>query len=345
VKTITEGLLNTLSDSENYGEFSFRLTHTLFDRFGVVILRMGDPELKRLFIPSIKKEILYAPSKALIENQQLALEASGYKAQTHVREINFFYKGDGFRKRIEWNGEDFVIVDTAFKFSRSEMEAEIDTHPEKFSPNVNMRPLFQSQVLPDLAYVGGGGELAYWLERKTQFAEFGMHFPMLVRRRSGMIINESTIKQGDKLGLSITQLFQDENSLVKLFLDQSDHVDYKLDQYKDRVKELFVEMGKHISQADNSLSKTTLAEGAKSLKSIEYLESKLKKSLKQKEEVNISRISKLKSKLFPSGLQERHDNIFEYLSMFGESLIDKILDHCDPMDKNFKVFIMQQEDR
>lgn len=345
IKEFLNDIKVSVDTSKEYGEFSFNFTHDLFDRLGLVILRMDRKAFKQLFIPSIKREILESPSKGLIEAEQEKLVGLGYKAQTHIRDINFFYRGNGFRNRIEKEGSEFKVVDTELSFSEEEMIKEIENSPEKFSPNVNIRPLFQSQILPDLAYIGGGGELAYWMERKEQFKLFEMHFPMLIRRRSAMIVNNAVLDQSQKLGLSLGDLFQQEDNLVKLFLSKSDNVDYKLDNFKEKITTIFKELESYVAQVDGSLSKTTLAEGAKTSKSIDYLESKLKKSIKQKEEINLKRINKLKAKLFPSGLQERHDNILEYLSTYGMSLLDKILPHCDPFDKTFKVFVMQPEDR
>jgi len=203
-----------------------------------------------------------------------------------------------------------------------------------------MRPLFQSLILPDLAYVGGGGELAYWMERKSQFEHFDLHFPMLVRRQSAMIVSGSAMKQTGKLGLQLSDLFSDEASLIKTYLSKSDHPDYKLDSYKTKIESLYAELEKHIASIDQSLAKTTQSEAVKSTKSIDYLESKLKKSIKTKEEVNLKRIEKLKTKLFPSGLQERHDNIFEFISSNGVGIINEMLPHCDPMAKVFKAFLI-----
>lgn len=329
-----------LERCRTYGDFSFKLTHRLFDHLGIVILRMDDADLKRAFIPVIKAEILKGESKAIIEKTQEQLIAAGYKAQTHIRDINFFYKTAGLRNRIEKDGLNYKVVDTDIVFTEAEISSEIDNHPDRFSPNVIMRPLYQSLILPDLAYIGGGGELAYWMERKTQFAHFDLHFPMLVRRQSAMIVTGSSVKQTEKLGLQLTDLFSKEADLVKTYLSKSDNPDYKLDSYKEKIQTLYLELEKHIGTIDQSLSKTTQSEAVKSSKSIDYLESKLKKSIKSKEEVNIKRIEKLKSKLFPSGLQERHDNIFEFISSNGVGIIDEMLPHCDPMAKVFKAFVL-----
>jgi len=331
--------------STNYGDFSFKFTHALFDRFGLVILRMDDAKLKRLFIPIIKQEIFESPSIDIINKTQYALDEMGYKAQTHIREINFFYRSKSLRNRIEKVNNDYKIVDTDISFTEAELNSEIENHPENFSPNVIMRPLFQSLILPDLVYIGGGGELAYWMERKTHFEFFKLHFPLLIRRRSALILSESTLKQSQKLGLSFDDLFQEEDDLIKRYLAKSDKHNFDLTQYKDQLEDLFKKLELEVSETDKNLTQTTQVEKVKAIKSIDYLESKLKKSIKQKEEVNLKRISKLKAKYFPSGLQERHDNILEYLSQYGTELLDKFLEHSDPFDKQFKIFIMQSQDR
>ena len=217
VRELCDNLKAFAQKSDNYAAFSFKFTHALFDKFGLVILRMDELDFKRNFIPSIKKEVLESPSKEIIAATQEKINALDYKAQTHIRDINFFYVKAGFRNRIEKEGDLYKIVDKDITFSEQEMIKEIENHPERFSPNVIMRPLFQSLTLPDLAYIGGGGELAYWMERKSHFALFGMHFPMLIRRKSAMILSAGDIKQSEKLGLSINALFGNENDLIKTY--------------------------------------------------------------------------------------------------------------------------------
>ncbi len=331
-------------ESESYGDFNFKLINRLFGKFGLVMANMNNPAFKKAFIPIIKREIFESYSQPLILQTQEKLEALDYKAQTHIREINFFYKAKNLRNRIEKKDDYYVVVDTDLKFTKSEMEAEIDNHPERFSPNVIMRPLYQELIFPNLAYVGGGGEIAYWLERKTQFEDSGIPFPMLVRRQSASIIHANVQKQLDKVSLDYLALFNNYEGLVKNYLDISDSPDYKLSAFKKRISELFDEIADKTKSIDASLVKTSKAEMAKSIKSIDYLESKLKKSVKQKEEVALNRIKKLKDKYFPGdGLQERYENIFEYLSMYGETILEDILPHCNPFDKKFKLFIMQPD--
>ncbi len=340
---LLQSLKEDASNSATYGEFSFKLTHRLFDELGLVILRMGDPRLKAAFAPLMAKELTQRASLKLVNTTQEAIkEKLGYDPQAFVREINLFHneKSTG-RNRIVYEGGRYTVLDTDLSFTEAEILDLLNEHPERFSPNVVMRPIFEDSILPNLAYIGGGGELAYWAERKSQFEYFGVPFPMLVRRQSGMILTPAMDKQRSKLGLSLVDIFQNENELTNLLLSSTSEPDYTLTTYKLEMEELYKKVESHINSIDPSLKKTAAAEATKGAKSLDYLESKLKKSLKQKEEVNLNRMTKLKSTLFPKGLQERHDNILQYISAYGIDIIKDLLPHCDPFDKTFKIFMPQ----
>jgi len=259
--TLMSAIKSDLKKVKTYGEFSFHLTHRLMDHLGLIILRMSDPQLKRAFIPQLKRELLERPSQQLVQTTQTKIkEAKGYDSQAHAREINLFYIDKHGRNRIEHKGDSYYVLNTDIRFSEAQLLETLNEHPERFSPNVVMRPLYQDTILPNLAYIGGGGELAYWMERKTQFEEFGVPFPMLIRRQSGMILTASMDKQRSKLGLAFTDIFKDENELTKLLLSAEDIPDYSLSAFKKELSALFAKMENHIGGIDSSLSKTTGAE-------------------------------------------------------------------------------------
>lgn len=330
-----------LPSLKSYEDFAFRLTHLLFDHLGLVILRMDDVRLKKAFIPVIKEEVFHQPSKALVTaTQDQIKDALGFDSQAFARDINFFYVDGYSRNRIEKDGDHYKILETENSFTESELKAEIEAHPERFSPNVIMRPLYQEAILPNLAYIGGGGEIAYWTERKSQFEHFKIPFPMLIRRTSGMIVSSSNKKQIDKLGLNLKDIFSPEQSLINALIDNSDSPNYELNHSRTKLEELYMDVKSQVEKIDKTLVKTAESELAKAQKSMDYLESKLKKAIKQKESVSLNRLTKLKKNLFPKGLQERHDNIFQYISSYGPSLIDDLEPHCNPFDKKMKVFLI-----
>ncbi len=327
--------------NERYADAAFELAHELFKDYGLVVLNTNNKELKRVFAPMIKEEIFQQPSLPLVNESIAQLEAAGFPSQATPREINFFYLGDQFRERIVLESGNFKVLNTDLVFTREEMEAEIDSHPERFSPNVVMRPIYQEKILPNLAYIGGGGELAYWLERKAQFEHFGLNFPVLVRRNSAMWVDASSVKRMEKLGVSEEDMWLDSNELVRQYLHKNAEAEFTLVEEAKELKVVFEKIAERTNKVDPTLVKTVWAEHSKAEKSIELLEAKLVKAEKQKHETAIQQLHNLKEKLFPGGgLQERYENFLPLYLKHGKDFFQVLFDNFDPLDKQF-VLIME----
>ncbi len=315
------------------------MVHELFKDYGLVVLGMNHPKLKQQFVPYIKEEILKRPSKALIEatSERLEKEAN-FKQQAFPRPINFFYLRKNLRERIVYEDGSYQVLNTDYRFTEAEMIQEIETHPEYFSPNVVMRPLYQEVVMPNLAYIGGGGELAYWLERKTQFAHFDVNFPMLIRRNSVMWLDKGMAKKVNKLGLGIVQIFDQEDALVRLFIDSNTDETLEIQAEKETVAKAFDQITEKAKNIDQNLGKAIQAEKSKQLKVLDQLESRLLRAEKQKHETSLKQITGIKDKLYPNnGLQERHDNFLSLYLKYGRSFFDVLLENLDPLKKQFLV--------
>ena len=317
------------------------LVNHLFGEMGLVSINMDNRKLKEAFKDIIKKEIIDSFSEDLVNGQIEKLNALGFKAQASPREINFFYLTDGRRDRIVLENDVFHVLDTDLSFTKEQILDEIDKHPERFSPNVIMRPLYQESILPNLAYIGGGGEIAYWLERKTQFAAANISYPILLRRNSAGIIDTKKAKQWQDLGFSINQIALDTDRINKLYALTENKLPNSLIQGKQEAESIYARMAEEVSKIDASIAKSVLAEAQKNKKSFEILESKLIKFFKQKEEVNLNRIQKLQNHLFPNGsLQERKTNFMEFYLRTGKSLFSHMKDELNPLEKEFILFII-----
>ncbi len=328
--------------AKNYGEFSFLLTQQLFDAYGLVIANFDNKAFKKQFSPIIKREINEQFSKRhIVETQQQLIEA-GFSDQAYARDINFFYLSDHKRSRIELIDGTFQILDTDLSFSLEEINQEIDQHPERFSPNVIMRPLYQESIMPNLAYIGGGGELAYWTERKSQFEDAKVFFPMLIRRNSVLWIPARVLKQMQKLALSIEDLTKETDLLVKEFaLRESEH-DIDFSEAYSNLEGAYAQIVDLTKSIDASLAPKIEAMKANQINGLEKLKGRLIKSIKQKQEVSLNKVRKLQDALFPSGsLQERKTNFMEFYLTNGQQMLDILIEHCDPFEKRFLII---QED-
>ena len=323
-----------------YAQATIELLDGLFGANGLVVFNMNHPELKRRFIPIMEEELFQQSSRALVEATQLELEAVGFSGQAYVREINLFYLREQMRERIMPDGADFVVHQTDLRFTAAQLREELYQHPERFSPNVVLRPLYQEYILPNLAYIGGGGEIAYWLERKRQFEHFGINFPMLVRRNSVLWLEKSTLQRLEKLQLNLMDLMGDTEELIKSYVEQHSERTLDLTEEKETMSRIFDQVLKKGIEVDPTLEKSILGERTKLLNSFEQLEGKLIRAEKKKFETVINQIRGLKEKLFPNnGLQERHDNFLPYYLKYGTSFFEVLQDNLDPLKEGLVVVL------
>jgi bacillithiol synthase len=326
------------TNHEIYSDAVIDLVHRFFKDEGLVVLNMNHAKLKRSFIPFIKEEIIKQPSKILVEQTAEMLSGVGFKQQATAREINFFYLDEQIRERIVFEGGVYKVLNTNLSFTTVEMENEIENHPEHFSPNVIMRPIYQESVLPNLAYIGGGGEIAYWIERKSQFEHFKINFPMLIRRDSVLWIDRNTSKKMEKLKLSVEDIFKDTEILIKEFVKNNAVEDLNLNSQKEEINTIFERIKESAKNIDPTLVGKIEAEQTRAVKTIEQLEARLLKAEKQKHEVEINQIRVLKEKLFPNnGLQERHDNLISFYFKYGGEFFKILKENLNPLDRKFVV--------
>jgi len=300
---------------------------------GLVILDPDHPKLKTLLKPILLDEFEnLSGQEYTLRNIESIKNSLGYKAQANPRAINFFLRSENKRSRIEPSQDKFEVDGQIY--SLNDIKDLIESSPESFSPNVIYRPIYQELILPNLAYVGGGGELAYWTERKFLFDHLEMPFPMLVRRQSVAILKESQTKKAEKLGLTLFDLFKSEESALSKLTQSVIKSTFKGTTHREQMIELFNTVKKEVENIDNSLVQNVEAEKAKALKSLDAIESKIKRFTKRKEEDKFNALSSLFQKSFPSGnLGERRENILQHL-LINHNLVSDLQNALPPSFPN-----------
>jgi bacillithiol biosynthesis cysteine-adding enzyme BshC len=315
------------------------LVHQLFAGTDLVILDADHAGLKQVFQPIIKEEVLKPASFDIVNQTNEKLEQLNYKTQVTPREINLFYLEGNIRERLVHEEGVFKVLNTELSFSSAEMEALIEQHPERFSPNVILRPLYQECILPNLSYIGGPSELVYWLQLKGVFEHYQCPFPLLQPRNFVLFVNHVNHKKKEKLDLSIADLFLDEVTLRKNFVLKNSENELKLDAEVAALNEAFADVVKKALEVDKSLEGFIKSEQQKTLKSMGNIEKRLKKSEERKLETEINQLLKLKDKLFPNGApQERKDNILS-IYVNNPAFISQILEKLNPLDFRMNVVL------
>ena len=317
-----------------------QLVNTLFGEYGLLILDGDDPALKKLaasyMLKDIREQVPYQAVNETVgewERQKL-----GYKVQVNPRPVNFFYLEPGVRERVEAKAEGFQVLNCDVSFDNGSLETAIKEHPERFSPNVIMRPVYQEVVLPNLCYIGGGGEIAYWLELKRSFEAMGVPFPILLLRNSVLLMSEKQHTKMEKLGLSLEDLFLEKHRFINKKVREISNVNIDFSPQKEHLQEQFEALYKLAEQTDATFLGAVKAQQRKQEKGLEHLEKRLLRAQKRKLKDQVMRMTDLKFQLFPNdSLQERQVNFSQFYLELGPDLIDALKKHLDPLDLRFTI--------
>ena len=313
--------------------------NALFGQYGLVVINQDDTALKQLFVPYLEAELTLRKAEKLVQNDITALQAVGFAPQATPRNINIFYLTATGRNRIVFEDDIYTVLNTDLRFTPEAMIAELHQNPQNFSPNVVLRPVYQEVILPNVAYVGGGGEMAYWQERGSLFDALGVAFPLLVRRQSALILPLAIQKRIAKTGFEVADFWNDYDALARKYMSANSENDTSLTEEKAAINAVFERLLAKIQQIDSALDKAASAEQTKIINSLESLSAKLLRAEKRKHEVALQQIQNIKERLFPErGLQERYDSFIPYYAAHGAPFFDAILENIEPFFSDFLTF-------
>ncbi len=317
---------------------TLELVNHLFSAYGVIVVIPDNPELKRSFQPVIEKELMEGFSHKIVEQTAAALSVN-YKVQASGRAINLFYLKDDKRERIELGpDQQYQVQSLKLSFTKEEILAELANHPERFSANVILRGAFQETILPNVAFIGGGGELAYWLELKNVFKAINVHYPVLILRNSFLFVEPSQYEKLRKYQLLDEALFIKTQDFINNMVNDASTNQLQLAGEIKDMEALYNKLQNIAATIDATLMDHVISLKTHTLKKIQELEKKLLKAEKAKFQTAIDQINHLKLSLFPgNNLQERTDNFSLYYSKYGEKWMDIIYQFSRGIDQLFGV--------
>lgn len=313
------------------------LVNELFGKYGLIVLDPDDAVFKQAIIPVIKDDLLHQSAYSIVSGQIEKIEQH-YKAQAHPRPINLFYLKDSLRERIEKHGDTWNVVNTAIRWNEQELMDEVDAHPERFSPNVILRGVFQESILPDVAFIGGGAEVAYWLQLKPLFGHYKTFYPAILLRQSVLWIDEKQAKLRRQTGLSVTDIFKDEAPLIRNYITMQGNTEWQTSEEAAAIDKIMEQLRSKATALDVTLRSSAEAALTKMKYQLQVLEKKMLRAEKRKMQTELLRIARLKEKIFPNNsLQERTENFAAYFLQYGHSFFDILKDAIQPLRNEFLV--------
>lgn len=328
-------------NSATLAEATRKIVDYFYGKDGLLVIDGDDVSLKRLFVAALHREIRQQASFHAVMQTTSQLTALGYKPQVTPREINLFYLDDRLRERLTVSPQTdrriFRVLNTSLVFDEPELLELAEQNPEKFSPNVILRPLYQETILPNLSYTGGPSELAYWLQLKGMFDLFGVPMPLLLPRNFALLLNEAHQKTLAKVGLTIADIFAAEaENKQKIILHEQNHYTHIGEEIQ-AVAQQFDLIAEKAARTDITLLKTVQAQKVLTQKKLLHIAGKIRKAQERKHQESIRRWTRLCEELFPSGgLQERSENFLTFL-LNDMTLLDKLKAVFNPFDSGFLV--------
>ena len=325
---------------KSINEATLSFVHAFFGPKGLLVLQPDDAKLKAAFIPVMEKELLTQFSHDAIQPAIAAL-SKAYHVQTEGRTLNLFYLKDQTRARIEKQGDQYIVVDTDIRFSQSEILTELHQYPEHFSPNVILRGVYQETILPGVVFVGGGGELAYWMELKNVFQQVGVHYPLLQLRNSFLLINQKQATQWSSMQFGDQDFFKPMLDLEVAYVKKHASEALHLNDQMESLTNLYTVIKNEVVKVDPTLGAhaENLAHQAKA--KIAELEKKMVRAERRKQAVAIQRIHRIKKELFPQdNLQERVENFSKWVGQYDQSWIETIMEHSTGLESKFRIITM-----
>lgn len=326
----TTGLKELLSAAylahDTIGAATRYLVNKLFGAYGLIVLDPDEAAFKHEISDVIKDDLLNHTAKGIVGKQAEELEEH-YSSQAYARDINLFYLKDNIRERIERPGDTWAVLNTDISWNKQELLNEVSEHPERFSPNVILRGVFQERILPNVAFIGGGSEVAYWMELNKLFAHYNTFFPVVVLRQSVLWIEPEYVQLMQKTGLSIEQVFETTDNLCKAYVQEHSGHDMSTANEQKQFEALLSILRDKAAQIDPTLEQSAEAVLTKINYQLTVLEKKMMRAEKRNHDTGLQRIKKLKEALYPGGsLQERKENFITYYTKYGQQFIDAIIE-------------------
>lgn len=326
---ILDLLKSCYSEGKTFKQAMKELIFNFYDKHGLVIFDPQDEKIKKHLIPIFQKEI-----KDFRFHTEKVVEVSAkleelYHVQVKVRPINLFRTEEDGRHLIEPVENEFRLKRKRKKFSEEELLKLIENEPEKFSPNVLLRPICQDAILPTAIYVGGPSEISYFAQVLPLYEFYGFEPPIIYPRSSLTILEKSTTSVFEKYNLTLQDFYFPIEEISDKVIKALSTVSFEESFVKaeNSINIILNELKNELLLIDKPTGESTDRTKQKLLNYLEELKNKTGDALKRKHETSLRQIERTSVSVFPNqSLQERVFTLFYFCNKYGLDFIDKIYD-------------------
>lgn len=307
---------------------------TLLSESGVFLVQAHDPGLKSDSLPYLLREMEEAEEReAALAERASHIGEAGFAPQVPILDdaTNLFLEGPGGRERLFRDSDGLRLRGSGTRLTPADVEARARDEPSVLSPNVLLRPVIESALLPTLSYVAGPSEAAYLPQTEPVFAAHGIGQPVVHPRVALVLLEGKVDKVLTKFGLDVEDLAQPHHELAgKLLLDDvPGPIQAGLTELRRAIGEGAGRLEGAIAELDPTLKGPVQAFRSQSFELLSDIERKVVQGLKRENEIALSQVDKAQRHLFPMGRpQERIFNPFYYLIRYDRAFLDQLREHA-----------------
>jgi len=318
VQSISECCDLSQKNKECYSDLFRRWMHVWYGDTELVVIDADSPKLKALAADLFADEFTAKGIRDSVRKTSDDLNAKGYKASAHIRDVNLFYMPEGAPRvgiiKDEFGG--FAAGDQTLNKEGLEWREWCEENAEKLSPGALLRPLYQELLLPNVRVILGPGELSYWKQLEGAFAFKQMDMPGLHLRDHVLVLDKDMQAHAKEVGWSFEKGWWDENEWVSKWLER---------QLPNKTKEIDVMLSdlqqviEDVSSAVDQTLKPAASASASGMRKIwEAQQKKMKKAIRRKHPDKINAISRSASRICrKNSPQDRFMNFHHLASHFG----------------------------
>lgn len=327
--SLLQQLKNCFQEGRTFKAAFRDLIFNYFDNYGLVIFDPQTDEVKQLLKPIFKKEI----NDFRIHTEQLVHVSATleelYHAQVKVKPVNLFLRVDEGRHSIEPVENEFRLRRKRKSYTQEQLLEVLENEPDKFSPNVLLRPICQDYLLPTAFYIAGPSEIAYFAQLKPLYELYNIVEPIIYPRSSLTILENSIAGSLDKFSIGINDVFVDVENVKKRIINsvEQSSVDEMFSDISNQLENSFDQLKEKLFDLDKTIADSSNRYRDKILGTIAELKSKAEKAQQKKYEVTLRQIDRAAVHLFPnSNLQEREINFVYFVNKYGDEFLKRIFD-------------------
>jgi bacillithiol biosynthesis cysteine-adding enzyme BshC len=302
---------------------------------GMVVFEANDPAAKPLVADVFASELEHPARMAdTVREAGVSMERLGHAPQVVPADdsTGLFYMDASGRRAIKRQGQDFGIGDTTRPAGA--LVGEARTHPERFSPNVLLRPLVQDRLFPTACYVGGPSELAYQAQLGGIYRAFGIQAPLLVSRVSATLLDSGAAKFLERSGVDLEALQPQDDGLLNRLLASlmPPELERALDEAAEEIRRRLATIHTTVQAVDPTLTGAAETTRDRMLESLKTLQGKIVQASKRKDDTLRRQLQRARALTFPGGHpQERAISLTFFVNRYGPSLVERLIDTL-PLD-------------